>query len=324
MRKTTLALAAVLVGALLLVPGCGTKTSSDKPAEATKTVTPKSGPEVKFGSYIDSEGSVVGAMVVQMLEANGIKVVDKTKFGTPDVVRKAYLQGDLSGAIDYTGSGAFYVGPETSPAWSDAVKGYELIKTKDLAANKIVWLTPAPANNTESIAVKKDFAAKNNLKSMEDFAAWVNKGGDVKLIGAQAWMDNPLGLKGYEKAYGFSLKKEQLIGLSNGVTAEFIKALANGTNGVDFAEVYATDGGLADVGLVVLADSKSVPPVYAPTPVFREEIIKAYPEMDSILAPVFKSLTIEQLQMLNKAVAIDGKNPKVVAKDYLTANGFLK
>ena len=324
MRKITLALAAVLVGALLLVPGCGTKTATDTPADATKTVTIKAGPEVKFGSYIDSEGSILGAMVIQMLEANGIKVVDKTKFGTPDVVRKAYLQGDLSGAIDYTGSGAFYVGPETDPAWSDPVKGYAMVKTKDFEQNKVVWTTPAPANNTESIAVKKEFAEANNLKTMEDFAAWVNAGKEVKLIGAQAWMDNPLGLKGYEKAYGFTLKKDQLIGLSNGVTSEFIKALANGTNGANFAEVYATDGGLADVGLVVLTDGKSVPPVYSPTPVFREEIMIAYPEIASILEPVFMSLTIEKLQTMNKSVSIDGKDAKVVATEYLTTNGFLK
>lgn len=323
MRRSKLAFVALFIVGLLVLTGCGSKTASTS-GEATKTVTPKEGPEVKFGSYIDSEGSILGAMVVQMLEANGIKVVDKTKFGTPDVVRKAYLQGDLSGAIDYTGSGAFYVGPETDPVWSDPIKGFAMVKTKDLAQNKIVWTTPAPANNTESIAVTKEFSEKNNIKTMEDFAAYVNNGGTVKLIGAQAWMDNPLGLKGYEKAYGFTLNKDQLIGLSNGVTSEFIKALANGTNGVNFAEVYATDGGLADLGLVVLTDSKSVPPVYAPTPVFREEIIKAYPEIESILAPVFKTLTIEKLQALNKSVAIDGKDPKAVATEFLTAGGFLK
>jgi len=323
MRRSRFALAALFIVALLVLAGCGSK-AADTSGEATKTATPKEGPEVKFGSYIDSEGSILGAMVVQMLEANGIKVVDKTKFGTPDVVRKAYLQGDLSGAIDYTGSGAFYVGPETDPVWSDPIKGYATVKAKDFAQNKVVWTIPAPANNTESIAVTKEFAEKNNLRTMEDFAAYANKGGTVKLIGAQVWMDSPLGLKGYEEAYGFTLKKDQLIGLSNGVTSEFIKALANGTNGVNFAEVYATDGGLADLGLVVLTDSKSVPPVYAPTPVFREEIIKAYPEIESILRPVFKTLTIEQLQMLNKSVAIDGKDPKEVAKNYLITNGFLK
>jgi osmoprotectant transport system substrate-binding protein len=321
-------LTALVAGSLALT-ACSSSTpastsSTGSTAATTTAVAKKAGPPVKFGSYVDTEGQVVGAAIVQLLAANGINVVDKTKFGTPDVVRKAYLQGDLDGAIDYTGSGAFYVGPQGDPLWSNAQTGYDTIRTKDLAQNGIVWTTPAPANNTESIAVTKDFAAKNNLTSLADFAAYVNAGKPVKLIGAQAWIDNPYGVKGYEKAYGFTLKKDQLIGLSNGDTAQFIKALANGTNGVNFAEVYATDGGLADLGLVVLKDPKSIPPVYNPTPVFRSAIITAYPEIPAILAPFVKTLTIENLQQLNKAVSIDGKDPKVVAREYLISNGLLK
>jgi osmoprotectant transport system substrate-binding protein len=324
MGRSKLTVGALLVSVVLVLGGCASAKSTATPAaEATSTVTQKSGPEVKFGSYVDTEGQVVGAAIVQLLEANGIKVVDKTKYGTPDVVRKAYLQGDLDGALDYTGSGAFYVGPESDPVWSNAVKGYERIKTLDLKKNGIVWLTPAPANNTEAIAVKKDFATKNNLTTIADLATYVNGGGTIKLIGNQAWFDRDLGLKGIQKAYGFTLKKSQLIGLSDGNTAQFIKAVANGTDGVNAAEVYATDGGLADLGLVVLTDPKSIPPVYNPTPVFRQATITAYPEIPSILAPFIKTLTVENLQQLNKAVAIDGKDPKVVAKDYLTKNGLL-
>jgi len=323
MRRSRLALAALFITAMLVLTGCGGAKTAEKPAEATKTVTPKDGPEVKFGSYIDSEGQVVGSAIVQLLAANGIKVVDKTKFGTPDIVRKAYLQGDLDGALDYTGSGAFYVGPESDPVWSDAAKGFARVEKLDLEKNGIVWLSPAPANNTESIAVTQKFATDNNLKTIDDLAAWVNKGGKLKLIGNQAWIDRDLGFKGIQKAYGFSVPKANIIGLSDGNTAQFIKALANGTDGVNAAEVYATDGGLADLGLVVLTDTKSIPPVYNPAPVFRKATIDAYPEIAGILEPLMKSLTIENLQKLNKAVAIDGKDPKVVAKEYLTANGLL-
>lgn len=323
MRRNRLALAALFISAVLVLTGCGGSKTAGTTTDTTKTVTPKAGPEVKFGSYIDSEGQVVGAAIVQLLDASGIKVIDKTKFGTPDIVRKAYLQGDLDGALDYTGSGAFYVGPESDPIWSDPVKGYERVKTQDLAKNGIVWLAPAPANNTESIAVTQKFATDNNLKTIEDLAAYVNKGGKIKLIGNQAWIDRDLGFKGIQKAYGFTVAKSNIIGLSDGNTAQFIKALANGTDGVNAAEVYATDGGLADLGLVVLTDTKSIPPVYSPAPVFRKAIIDAYPEIPSILEPFTKTLTIENLQKLNKAVAIDGKDPKVVAREYLTANGLL-
>ena len=44
---------------------------------------------------------------------------------------------------------------------------------------------------------------------MEDFADYVNGGGEVKLIAAQSFIDNPLGLKGYEEAYGFTLGRDQ-------------------------------------------------------------------------------------------------------------------
>lgn len=319
--KPVLSLLLVLVLAFALA-GCGRLMGppADKPAEAPKA---KEGPEVRVGSLLDSEGVIVGSMIIRMLESNGIKTVDKTKFGTPDVVRKALIAGDLDATVDYTGSGQYYVGPEGDPLWRDAVKGYETVKEKD-AANGLAWLTPAPANNSEYFAVMKSFSETNKITTMEEFAAYVKGGGAVKLIGDQSWMDNPAGLKAYESAYGFTLKADQKVGLSNGVTAQFIEGVVKGTDGVNVAEVYATDGGLAEQGLVVLTDSKAVPPVYAPAPVFRQAIMDAYPEIGDILAPVFESLTMEKLQELNKLVAVDGKSGAEVAEAYLTENGFLK
>lgn len=319
MRRTHFrAAAALLLATVLFAVGC-----TPAAEETGTTVEVKDGPEVRVGSLLDSEGVVLGSMIIQMLEANGIKTVDKTKFGTPDVVRKALLAGDLDASIDYTGSGQFYVGPEDSDLWTDPELGYEQIKAED-AKNGLMWLTPSPANNGEALAVTGEFAEENSLETMEDLAAYVNGGGEIVLIGDQAWMDSPTGLKAFEAAYGFTLTGDQKIGLSNGVTTQFIEAIVNGTDNANVAEVYATDGGLAEQGLVVLTDSKKVPPVYAPTPVFREEIIAAYPEIEDILAPVFESLTVEILQNLNRQVAFDGKSGSVVAREYLTENGFLE
>jgi len=103
-----------------------------------------------------------------------------------------------------------------------------------------------------------------------------------------------------------------------------LKALANGTDGVNFSLCYGTDGQLDDLGLVVLEDTKGVPPVYEPAPVVRGEIMDAYPQIADILAPVFASLDLTTLQTLNSRVALGGEDAKAVAKDYLTTNGFLK
>jgi len=320
MKRSFALLVALLVLLAVALTGCGGTDAAETGTEPEV----KEGPEVRVASLLDSEGAVLGSMIIQMLEANGIKTVDRTKLGTPDVVRQALLEGEIDITVDYTGSGQFYLeGQEGDPVWSDAAAGYERVKELDKEQNDVDWLAPANANNTELIATTEEFAAAESITTMEDFAAYVNSGGEVKLIGAQAWMDNPAGLAGMEEAYGFKLTDAQLLPLSSGVTAEMLKALANGTDGVNFSLAYGTDGQLPDLGLVIIEDTIGVPPVYAPAPVARGEIIVAYPEIVEILKPVFESLDLVKLQELNAKVALGGEDAMKVAEEYLTANGFL-
>ena len=320
-RKPAIILAILLVLALAMsIAACG-DTADDQSPSSTDAVE---GPVVKVGSLLDSEGTLLGSMVIQVLEANGIKTEDKTKLGTPEVVRAALLAGEIDATIDYTGSGQYYhEGEEGDPKWKNADLAYAAISQLDLEVNDIVWLTPAPANNSEFIATTKTLAAGESLQTMTDFAAYVNGGGEVKLIAAQGFIDNPLGLKGYEEAYGFTLTNDQLIALSTGNTAEMLSALARGTDGVNFSLAYGTDGQLDELDLVILTDTMDVPPVYEPAPLFRAYIIEAYPQIADLLEPVFLSLDQVKLQELNARISLGGEDPATVATSYLEANGFL-
>ncbi|HET6498105.1 MAG TPA: glycine betaine ABC transporter substrate-binding protein [Coriobacteriia bacterium] len=319
MRRPFTALLVAL--AVFALAGCAGE-ESDTPASGVQV---QDGPVVRVGSMLDSEGTILGSMVIQMLEANGIRTEDRTKLGTPDVVRKALVEAEIDATIDYTGSGQFYhAGEEGDPKWKNADAAYEAIRELDAAAHGIAWLTPAPANNSEYIATTVELAERENIETMEEFAAYVNAGGEVKLIGSQSWFDKELGLIGFEQAYGFELTDDQLVGLATGNTAEMLTALARGTDGINFSLAYGTDGQLRELDLVIITDTKDVPPVYEPTPVFRGEIIEAYPEIPDILEPVFLTLDQQTLQELNARVAFGGEDPAAVAKDYLTANGFIE
>jgi osmoprotectant transport system substrate-binding protein len=310
------------VGMMTGLAACG---ADDVDTSTTTSAAAVEGPVVKVGSLLDSEGTLLGSMVIQMLEANGIKTEDKTKLGTPEVVRAALETGEIDATIDYTGSGQYYhEGQEGDSKWKNAEQAYAAIRQLDMDANNIVWLTPAPANNSEFIATTQALADAESMKTMEDFAAHVNGGGTVKLIAAQSFIDNPLGLKGYEEAYGFTLSNDQLIALATGNTAEMLTALAKGTDGINFSLAYGTDGQLNELGLVILADSKDVPPVYEPAPVFKGAILEAYPQIEAILRPVFLSLDQAKLQELNARVAFGGEDPRAVATSFLEANGFLE
>lgn len=278
---------------------------------------------VAVATMIDSEGAILGKMMIELLKAEDIPVVDKTEFGTPDVLRKALEAGEVQLVLDYTGSGQYYHEGNDPALWADPEKGYETTKKLDAEKFDLHWLAPAKANNTEALAVTRDFAQKNGIRDMKSFADYVKSGAAVKLICSQSFADNPRGLIGFEEAYGFKLRKDQLIVLSSGNTAEMLKALSEGTNGVNVSLVYGTDGALDALGLVVLDDPAHVPPVYLPTPVLAGAALKAWPRIPEILKPVFESLDLETLQKLNSAVSFKGEAPEAVARGYLEANGFL-
>jgi osmoprotectant transport system substrate-binding protein len=312
MKRKLIVFMAIALAALMLA-GCA------KPNNAANT-------PVTVATMVDSEGAILGKMMILMLNANGIKTVDKVGFGTPEILRQALENKEVDLVIDYTGSGQYYHPEDATDTtvWNDPQKGYEWTARLDREKKNILWLTPAPANNTEMIAVKREFAEANNLRTMADLAAYINAKKPFKLICAASFAENPLGLLGYEKAYGFKLKNSQLITLSSGNTAEMLKALSEGTNGVNASLVYGTDGALDKMNLVVLDDPRHVPPVYLPCPVLRGEVATAYPAIAGILKPVFESLTLEILQSLNAQVAYDGRDAATVAQEYLKSKGFLK
>ncbi len=287
------------------------------------STTATKGP-VTVGSKIDTEGALLSQMIILMMRDNGFEVVDKSSFGPTSVVRKAITSGEIDLYPEYTGNGAFFFDEADSPVWKNAQQGYERVKELDKAANNIVWLTPAPANNTWAIAIPKTLADKESLTSLADFAAFVNKGGYVKLIGSEEFVTSPAALPAFQQTYGFTLTKAQLITVSSGDTAQTEKAAAQGTDGVNAAMAYGTDGSLSAFGLVVLSDPKGVQPVYQPAALIRGAVYDKYPEIDTILGPVFKSLDLVTLQTLNGKIAVEGQNAGDVAKTYLTGKGFLK
>ncbi|CNJ22754.1 glycine betaine ABC transporter substrate-binding protein OsmF [Yersinia aldovae] len=279
---------------------------------------------VRVGSKIDTEGSLLGNIIVQVLETNGIKTTNKSQLGTTKVVRGAISAGEIDIYPEYTGNGAFFFSDEKDPAWKNAKAGYEKVKALDYDKNKLVWLEPAPANNTWTIAVRKDLAKANNLKTLEDLGKWINAGGKFKLAASAEFIERPDALPAFQQAYGFQLNQDQLLSLAGGDTAVTIKAAAEQTSGVNAAMAYGTDGPVAALGLQTLDDPKGVQPIYAPAPVIREATLKAHPTIPALLNPVFASLDAPTLQKLNARIAVEGHDAKKVAANYLKEKGFTK
>ena len=283
---------------------------------------------LRVGSKVDTEGKLLGHMMVLALEANGIKTQSKVSLGNTQVMRGAIMAGEIDIYPEYTGNGAFIFAEEKSPVWKNLQTGYERVKALDYAKNKIVWLQAAPANNSWTIAVRKDIAAANKLVTLDDLSKWLAssqyKAGQFKLAASAEFVERSDALPAFQAAYNFKLKPEQLLTLAGGDTSVTVRAAYEKTSGVNAAMAYGTDGAVAALGLVILDDTLGVQPVYAPAPIIREDALKKNPKIAESLAPVFKLLDRLTLQSLNAKIQLEGQDAKKVAGDFLKSKGLLK
>jgi osmoprotectant transport system substrate-binding protein len=278
---------------------------------------------VVVSSKLDSEAAMLSEMVRLVLDAHGIATVDRTRIGATPVVRKALLTGEVDLYIEYTGNAGLFFNDASDPAWRSLDAGYALGARLDYQTNHIVWLTPARASNTWALAVRRDVAQRENLRTLSDFGRWVRGGGQV-VLACSAEFANGGTLRTLERTYEFTLRSEQKVVLAGGETSATIRAAAAATNGINTAMVYSTDGGITAAKLVMLQDDRHSQPVYAPVPMIREAVLKANPQIAAIVKPLMESFDTETLQHLNERVQINGEADEEVAEEYLRSKGLIR
>ncbi len=281
------------------------------------------GDPVRVSSKIDSEGELLGTMILQLLNAGGVPTVNRLRLGNTRIVRAALLAGEIDLYPEYTGNGAFFFNVDSDPVWKNAKEGEAKVHGLD-AAKGITWLPAAPANNTWGIAASADLAKSAKLKTLDDLARYVSAGGKIRMSGSAEFVESPAALPAFQAAYGFKLVQDQLLVLAGGGTAASEKAAAEGTSGVNTTMVFGTDGAIDALGLVVLEDTKSVQMVYEPAPTVRTVVLQAYPQIAGLLAPAFAKLDERTLRALNAKIEVEGQPAPQVATAWLKSEGLAK
>lgn len=290
------------------------------PAIFSRVGQAQAGRAVLVASKNDTEGSLTGSLIALALESLGLTVERRLGLGPTLIVRSALLSGEVDIYPEYTGNGAFFSGTETDPAWKFSQSGYETIRRLD-APRGLVWLKPAPANNTWLIALRGSFARAQGFVTMEDFARAV-RADLITLAASTEFVESPAALASFEAAYDFSMPTSRIISLPGGDTAVTARAAAEGISGVNAGMVYGTDGALGALDLVVLSDPKGAQIVYEPAPVIRAEILAREPAIGPVLERVFATLDAQTLRRLNGRITVDGETAESVARAYFSERGF--
>ncbi|PRY34898.1 glycine betaine ABC transporter substrate-binding protein [Umezawaea tangerina] len=315
-----LAVLAAVTG--LLASGCGLETTFALPFDvAPGSITPEpelDGVGVAVGSKDFTENQVLGYIAEVALTAAGAEIRDMTNIQGSNSSRQALLTGDIDLSWDYTGTGWISYLGNTDPV-PDEKAQYEAVRDADLAANKLRWLDYSAVNNTYAFAVTKEFAQANNLKTTSDMAALVRDSPDKGVFCLETeFISRNDGFPGVAAAYGFDAKAVQVKTFGSGTIYT-----ATSTGSCNFGEVFTTDGRILALDLVVLEDDKKFFPQYNATIVMRDEFAAAHPRIAKIMAPVVAKLDNETIRKLNAEVDVDGRDPAVVARDWMVREGFV-
>jgi osmoprotectant transport system substrate-binding protein len=311
-------LALLAVIAALFVVGCGDDDSGGGGGGGTGTSSsgdeqPGAGkPAVTIGTKDFTEEFVLGQLYAQALEAKGYKVNLKENIGATEIIDKALTSNQIDGYPEYTGVSLSVVAKNDTLAKSPE-ETQQLVK--DFYEKRGQEVSDAtPFQDTDAIATTKEFAEKNNLKSVADL-----KGIPTFTLGARPEFKNRFnGLKGMASVYGVkdNVKFKQLaLGLQ-------YPSLDKGD--VDTANVFSTDAQLASGKYTVLEDPKGVFGFQNVYFVINKDKLDALggDEFMGVINSVNKLLTEEAMTSMNAAVDLDKKKPADVAKAFLDANGL--
>ncbi len=324
MRTTTYGIRVLAAASLvLLMGGCGLKSGSpmvdDVSPGSVGQGEPLKGATLTVTSKNFSENIILGQMTGLVFKAAGAEVLDRTNLPGSISAREAIINGDADAQWDYTGTGWITFLGHADPI-VDPQKQYEAVRDED-KGNGVVWLPPAPLDNTYALAISKKNNAKYKLKTLSDVAALAKKDpGAVTICVENEFASRDDGLPGMEKKYGMKIPAGNIKKMDAGI----IYTQVSESDSCLLGEVFTTDGRIKAMNLDVLEDDKHFFPNYNASPVIHLATFEKYPVIAELLDPLAKKLTTEVAQTLNAKVDVDGEDPHEVAKEWLVAEGFIE
>lgn len=291
---------------------------------------------VKVGSKDFPESIIIGEIYALLLENAGLSVERKLNLGGTVVAQEALLSGDLDLYPEYTGTGLLVVlgesladvpglggTPEAGTAMASptamvdpSVAVYDYVKQRYKDEYDLVWLDQTPMNDTQALAVTREFADEHSLATISDLVAIAN---DVDLVFSAPvdFEEREDGLKGLRASYG------DFPATVNGVAPGIkYQALVDGDANVVLA--FSTDAEIGFNDLVVLEDDQALWPPYHVAPVVRQDTLDANPSIADALNAVAQLITTEvQIGLNGQVVGPDQKSPEEVAKAFLQEQGLI-
>ena len=295
-NKALVCLNAVVLGALLA--GCADQKQS-----------------LRVGSKPFSESMILAEMIAQLAENEGIAVERHIPFGTTAQIMEATKQGIVDVYPEYNGTGLIFLGQAPT---SDGEASTEIVQR---------LFNPLGMEMTGKFGFSNDYAIVMTNERAQELG--VDAIGDLADLGVSLtfavdddFTKRPAdGLPQLLRRYGITGSSVRSFPLGTEGKDQIVSALLDGS--ADVAELFVTDGQIAEYNLVVLEDDLRFFPVYEVAPLVRSEALKTFSGLSNVLGKLSGAITAADMQRMNKAVDLDAQTPASVATAYLAEKGLL-
>jgi osmoprotectant transport system substrate-binding protein len=315
MKSVKSAWAASALIATLALSGCAASTESapSETASETTEALPLEGLTGTIGAKDFSEQYILGNMVSILLNEYGASTDYSTIVGSANV-RTALESDEFLGYWEYTGTSWLAYNEQDAPVVGVQAQ-YDAVKELD-AAKGIAWMNGAPFNNTYAFAIRSEKAEELGVKSLSDLAAL--PASELTFCVESEFAARPDGWEGLKTTYG--LTDATTVTLDTGA----IYAVTDEGKQCNFGEVFATDGRISALDLLVLADDKAYFPVYQGAFTLKQSTLDSYPALADIINTLSALLTDQVMQSLNAKADVDGEDPADIARAFLIEQGLIK
>jgi osmoprotectant transport system permease protein len=221
------------------------------------------------------------------------------------VLFDALAQGEIDVYVDYSGT-----------LWATLLRRTELPRQRARVLQEVRrWLADEHGivlaaalgfENSYALAVRGAQARELPLRSIGDLAPLAPSleiGGDYEFFARPEW-------KAVEAAYGLRFRAQRSMDSSL-----MYEALARGE--VDVISAFSTDGRLAALDLVVLADDRGAIPPYDAVVLASARVAREAPDVVVALGRLEGAIDAESMRRMNAAVDRDGRAPGAVAREFL-------
>jgi len=260
------------------------------------------------GSKNFTEQLVLGEMLAQFLENHsGIQMERRFYLAGSYICHQALLAGRIDMYVEYTGTALTAILKE--PTASDHAKVFNQVKQQYSRRWNLDVMPSLGFDNTFAMAMRGRQARKLGITSLSQLAPFAPQ---MRLGVGYEFLERPDGYKGLVSKYGLRFAEAPRV-MDLGL---LYRALQN--EQVDIVAGSNTDGLIAALDLLVLADDAHYFPPYEAVPIVRRDCLEKYPSVAKTLQRLNGQITEQDMRRLNYAVDGEKKDAAVVVKEFLS------